>query len=686
MTDGGNSVVSNDNLATLISRIRWYRNRLAAMSAGEVLHRMAEQLRRAVSRIYLPRQVAVGPQRLPGWPTWPGLAEGVGRLASDTELLRVWADHVEDVSAGRYRFLGVDWPVAEDLDDRPGAFAPPPDWHLDPVTGRKWPSDTYCFDIGYRHTDQFGDIKNVWELSRLQYLQPVAAFAAVAEDDRAAQICVDHLVSWIEDNPPFKGVHWSSGIELARRLVSMLMIVALVGNRFSEGQRQQVLTSITQHAYWLYRYPSRYSSANNHLVAEAAGLFLVGALLPDMDRAERYRAYGRRVLEQEVGNQIHDDGVGAEQSPAYAALTIEWFLICGQVAGELGMPFDQAYWNRIGRAGEFLNWVTDCQGNQPRIGDDDDSRVIANGMQPEPTINSVLGCIAAATGRAELSPPVLTGHLRNALFGTPAPWAMWPNGVRHFHIGGYTAARMPETGLDVPSHLLVFDHGPVGYLSISAHGHADALSVWLHIAGRPVLIDAGTYLYHAGHDWRDHFRGTVAHNTLTIAGENSSEISGPFNWGSKAETRILDYSEDEHGWLVEAEHDGYSASRGVSHRRRVEQMGPGHYRITDMLVGRAGAERVEVGFLVAPEFGVVADQNGFLIRGQERTWLQIRHDNGLAGWVETGRTEPERGWHSPSFGVRQPTPRIVFAGEIQVGAAIHFDLIMGNLPDGGVLG
>ena len=32
--------------------------------------------------------------------------------------------------------------------------------------------------------------------------------------------------------------------------------------------------------------------------------------------------------------------------------------------------------------------------------------------------------------------------------------------------------------------VLTFDHGPVGYLSIAAHGHADTLAVWLSI-GRP---------------------------------------------------------------------------------------------------------------------------------------------------------------------------------------------------------
>ena len=42
---------------------------------------------------------------------------------------------------------------------------------------------------------------------------------------------------------------------------------------------------------------------------------------------------------------------------------------------------------------------------------------------------------------------------------------------------------------------LVFDAGPLGYLGIAAHGHADALSVLLSVAGQPVLVDPGTYSY-----------------------------------------------------------------------------------------------------------------------------------------------------------------------------------------------
>src|SRR5690606_32758000 len=69
---------------------------------------------------------------------------------------------------------------------------------------------------------------------------------------------------------------------------------------------------------------------------------------------------------------------------------------------------------------------------------------------------------------------------------------------------------------------IAIDCAPLGYLSIAAHGHADALAFTLSVAGHELLIDPGTYAYHTQKTWRDYFRGTLAHNTVRIDGEDQS--------------------------------------------------------------------------------------------------------------------------------------------------------------------
>jgi hypothetical protein len=46
------------------------------------------------------------------------------------------------------------------------------------------------------------------------------------------------------------------------------------------------------------------------------------------------------------------------------------------------------------------------------------------------------------------------------------------------------------------------DHGPLGFLSVAAHGHADALSLEVRCGGVDVLADPGTYCYHGEREWR----------------------------------------------------------------------------------------------------------------------------------------------------------------------------------------
>lgn len=584
----------------------------------------------------------------------PGLDEARRAAQDDPARRDLWRAAADRLATGRVRLLGREWPA------RDGAT----DWHLDPVTGRSWPAAPFCFDVPYRHQTELGDVKYVWELNRLQHLQLPAALAAVEQDAALARLCAREVDSWIDANPPYRGVNWASGIELALRAVSLLTVAALLesGGLF-EIDRGKLARTLAAHGYWLRRFPSRFSSANNHCVAEAGGLFLLGSLLPDLPDADDWRNFGRSSLIAEAGRQILPDGVGAEQSPTYAAFTLEWLLLCGVIGARLGQSFPGGYWARIAAAGEHLRWITDSAGGQPRIGDDDEGRVMASEPDERSYVSAILGCMATVLERSDLAPPVAMAGLRQAFFGRPLAGSGRFDGVRHFAAGGYTVARSREQGRDC---LLLVDHGPLGFLSIAAHGHADALAVWLHLDGQPVLVDGGTFLYHGGGAWRDHFRGTPAHNTLSVAGANSSRIGGPFNWSAKAVTTVLAHDGDPERWHVEAEHDGFMRDFGVRHRRRIARVGAGCFAITDRLVGTGGPFEVEIGFVLHPALSVDVSGGRATIRDQQEAVMTIDTDTALTLVIERGQTKPARGWYSPAFSERIPTSRLAWRGRLQV--------------------
>lgn len=638
-------------LRRLSEKAAWYGRRLSSMSAPEILYRLGEKAKRTASRYRssaLPDAVRPGPG---GLPELPGLLDGVTELSGRAGFASRLRASLAPFLDGGAELLGVTWPQADGRKR----------WHLDPVTRRSWPADAFCFAIPYRHAGDMGDVKYVWELNRLPHLQAMALLARLEDDRELAQRCVAEIESWIDANPPFRGVNWASGIELALRTVSFLVAATLLGPETIPPETAlRLRATLAAHGYWLMRYPSRFSSANNHLVAEAAGLFLLGTLAPDLPGAGRWADYGRRTLIREAELQICVDGVGLEQSPSYTAFTLEWLLLAGVVGARTGRPFPPGYWDRIARAGHVLRWLCDDNGNVPRIGDDDEGHVLHGGAE-ENYAAGILGSIAAATGNPDLAPPRCPPHLREAMFGRAPPNRTGPSGVLSLNDGGYTIVRF-ATGRG--PCLFAMDHGPLGYLSIAAHGHADTLAVWLHVGGQPVLVDAGTYLYHSGGSDRDHFRGTSAHNTLTIEGADSSRTAGAFNWTEKARARMLACDADPLKWFVLAEHDGYVKRFGLRHRRRASAAGSGAIEIEDTLVGTGPPRRVEIGFLIHPALTVYGANTAWRIAEHGRTILTIEHHGPLQGEIQRGLASPARGWYSPAFGRKVPAPRLAFTGEL----------------------
>jgi len=553
-----------------------------------------------------------------GRPAFPPLKPG-GTVAD-------WRAVYEAAGAGKLAWFGVSWPDAA-----------LPDWHLDPSSGRSWPVDVFGPDIGYRHDGTYGDVKLVWELNRLQYLQPIAALAHATGEAGPADLIRRHIADWIERNPPFLGINWSSGIELSLRAVSLTFAASLVdlGDRLNG----ELGKSLAAHGYFLARYPSRYSSANNHAVAEALGLIAIGTALPRLPHAAEWARQGRTILERESHRQILADGVGAEQAVAYQRFTMEMLAVGAELGAETKSRFPQAE--------AFLDAITDAAGNTPRIGDDDDALVL---WRPSSSPSSF-------PRRRESSG--VSDSMEQSHVGADTPLPLdsrlrGNDGVKfdHFPQGGYTAVR------DGPM-LLVFDHGPLGYLSIAAHGHADALSIWLHVDGKPLLVDAGTWRYHGAGKTRDAFRGTAAHNTLTVAGADQSEIAGPFNWSRKAASRVVSMTGAP--WSVEAEHDGYRKRFGCLHRRRIEAAGPLAFSVTDRLIGEGGPWPASAGFLVAP---------GTEIRYEDDTWrIGDRLRLNYSGPLEAEIRDAE---YSPSMGLIEPTLRLVFSGTMSSAGVSRF--------------
>lgn len=630
-------------------RIGWYINRLRSMGPAEVLHRLDEQRRRIVSR-----------RRDDGWKRYPspplhqvlrGLRDAV--LAATPTQRQAIEAAAQNTLGGEFSALGQTWPRR----DRDQLFAPEL-WRLDPVTGKLWPGPkSHTFDIDFRHRDDRGDVKYVWEINRLQQLPRLAAHLLLAGDDQARAAIEAAIDSWHSANPPFRGIGWASGIEVALRAISLIVTLDLVGDRLGAATRLRVGEILAASAYWLPRFPSRFSSANNHLVAELAGQYLISLAFGTESAA------ARNALLAEVQKQILADGAGAEQTPTYAAFTAELILLSAAAARQAGKPFPPAAEARLAAFADFVAWLPR---NAIGFGDDDEGRVLTLGDEPG-YVRSVAAAIHGLLGMPGNVPE--SDDFRSLFFGAPTAPAPAPQGLQTFVQGGLSIWRGEMNGRDVE---LTFDHGPLGYLSIAAHGHADALSLTMCIDGEPVLVDPGTWLYGSGGGWRDWFRSTPAHNTLNIDGKSQSIMTGAFNWSHRA-VATLAQSERRPHWKLRARHDGYKSRFGVVHQRTVAQQADG-ILVTDQLLG--GRRMAEVVFQLAA--GLRANRDGntvMVLRGEERL-LAVRFPNAAVDIRAGGEAPGQGGWVSPRFGARQPAVRLAWHGEVgEDGIQIHLAAI-----------
>ncbi|MBZ6105697.1 alginate lyase family protein [Streptomyces olivaceus] len=630
----------------------WYLRRLSRMGPREVGGRAADAVRRRRWRSARPACPAVTGARftavLPAGAVAAVAPDAAKRLVAEAD--RLLAGHVE--------YFGV---LRDDLAD--------PDWWYDPKTGRRAPWG-YAFDVPYRDEEAVGDIKQIWELSRHQYLTVLAAAYAVTGDERYAERVAEHLRSWWASNAPLRGVHWTSGIELGIRLLSWVWIRRLLDGwpgaaALFEGN-PVALDQIWQHQRWLAAFPSRGSSANNHAVAEAAGQFAAACAFGWFPASARWRADALRSLERHLRSNTFGSGLNRELATEYHGLVLELGLAALAEADAARVPVPATVRLVLLRMTDALAAVVDDSLRPPRQGDADDGHgLVVDGAGTDrwasllATGGAVFGPLdwwPAVTG-TDVRTPLLTALVRPYGKEGAAPAVSRPaRRPAHFADAGLTVLRGPA-GIWCRC-----DGGPHGFLSIAAHAHADALSVEVRHDGVDVLADPGTFCYHGQPVWRRYFRSTLGHNTLELDGTDQSVSGGPFLWTRHARSRVLAVQTPQEGvsrWC--AEHDGYGRT---VHRRRVELADASReLRVIDEVRGEGRA--VRLAFHLGP--AVAADLAGsravltWARDGEERSAL-LDLPSRLSWRAHRGESDPPLGWYSPGFGRREPATTLVGTG------------------------
>lgn len=626
--------------------IDWYVHRLSLMTAGEIVWRVSQAIGARVERL-LPARVTVtvrpAAAHLPGWPVPEGAA------------VTAHVEQAEAILAGCVELFGE--PVRVGFTDT--------DWNRDPLSG-------LCLPLSSGKTDYLRSaaftaaLRTLWEVNRHYQFVALAQGYALTGERRFRDGALALVDSWLKACPYPRGPNWVSALEHGIRLMNWYLGARLLGLAVSEMPRQW-LESIYLHCRFIDRNRSRYSSANNHLIGEMAGLFVAASAWPFWPESTKWREEARRVLESEARLQVHEDGVGREQAVGYQIFVLHFLILAGLAAELHDRPFGREYWSVVRSMIGFLRSIADCRGRLPDIGDSDEGMGFMLSPQARmQRLEDLLELDDFWSGKNSGRP---TGSSAAAWLAAAFPRpANWPQGQvprrRVFPQGGYFVL-----GSDFGSPrevLLVFDAGPLGYLSIAAHGHADCLSFVLSIAGRRVLVDPGTYCYHQDRRWRDYFRSTAAHNTVRVDGEDQSVMGGPFMWLHKAAPKVLSWNLDAPVQRIRAQHDGYRRLRdGVIHVREARLDCAARRLEVEDTLQCSGAHVVERFWHLDPECAVrrTDDASSVLIETGSLRIELFCGDGELK--VLRGSLAPRAGWVSPRFGTLRETTTIVATSAIR---------------------
>lgn len=654
---------------------RWYVNRLRCMSAAEVAHRACRALATRVESLRRPATASPSADFTRSPPSWLHFDAKVDAAACVREADRI--------AAGRYDLFAL----------RDVALGSPPAWNRDPKTGIEVPL-AFGKHIDYRDPRRVGDIKYLWELNRHAHLVTLARAWRLRGEPRHLDTLRLHLESWFEACPPGLGPNWSSALEAALRLIHWSIawqwLGGAQGGAFGDPAlarlRERWAASVYRHARFVDGFFSRHSSANNHLIGEAAGLYIAALTWPCWPAARGWLARATRLLEREALRQNAPDGVNREQATSYQQFVLDLLFQCLLAGRANERPLSPALQTRVEAMLEYLASIMDAGGHVPMFGDADDA-VIAPLAPPHAAcrFRSSLAGGALLFGRADFK--AKAGALDDRTrwwFGAGADAAFAALDARAaalpvrraFPQGGrYVMGTDFETAREIR---LVVDAGPLGYPDrLAAHGHADALSFTLCAAGQELLIDPGTFAYHADPAWRAYFRGTAAHNTVRIDGLDQSTAGGNFLWLTRARADCERWSSTPSLQVFEGRHDGYRRLPDpVLHRRRIA-LRPRERRIeiVDELQALATHD-VELFFHCHERCQVVeaGARQVVLLRAPTTLRLVLPEAAGASWELLRGSVAPIAGWVSRRYDVKETTTTIVWRARITGTTRLHCEI------------
>jgi hypothetical protein len=301
-----------------------------------------------------------------------------------------------------------------------------------------------------------------------------------------------------------------------------------------------VIASLRSQAHRLYHFPE-YDIMGNHLLQNGISLVWAGVFLND----KRIVKKGTHILQEQLKEQVLEDGVHFEKSFAYQSILVKSLMdlmVFIKSQNEFKNLFNEIKIN-VEIMLSTLSVLVDKEGFYPNMNDSNKEMSI---------------CFFELMNVAQN----LSISLKDASFRQCG-----------FRLMGQHL-----------NYKLLFNTGILGSNYQAGHAHADAFTFTLTVDSCPLIVDRGVSTYN-DNEIRRLEKGTSAHNTLSVDSANSAALWSSFRMAKRPSVFCL--SEDLN--IIDYKNNGYFYNYKIWHRRKIEYTENG-IQIIDFLNGWKGQQ------------------------------------------------------------------------------------------------
>jgi len=282
--------------------------------------------------------------------------------------------------------------------------------------------------------------------------------------------------------------------------------------------REQKIDDSLYAQYYILMDNLEYHLLGNHLLENAFSLLYGAYYFQDVTLYTK----AKTILQEELKEQILDDGAHFERSPMYHQIMLLRILDCINLLKNNPWQQQELLTQLQDNASVMLGWLQQISYQNGTI----------------PLLNDSAEDIAPSSEALFLYAQKL--HIESKVV------PLKDSGYRKYMTKSYEA---------------IIDIGKIGPDYIPGHAHADTFNFELQLTDQPFIVDAGLSTYETNKR-RTIERGTAAHNTVEVMGTDSSEVWGGFRVARRASV----IKTEEEGKQIKAMHDGYQQF-GVLHTR-----------------------------------------------------------------------------------------------------------------------